>query len=212
MFNYKISFAQNVSLDDDTFNQAIDAMYDIRFEDEASEELRNKFASSKWDINYRDFFINVSMEEELEAQEMAEAAVWFSDVLKIFTVRVTKAQTAYIAYTVCIGYIVHTVEKILPRKGVVFFLGIDTFSYFYYYKNYQSNTPLKRKKLKKMFNRTSVSLATIAITFFVLLALAVFTPLVEIILSGVAIILITVAFAAMFLSALAAWSFTDKED
>lgn len=91
MFNYKISFAQKVSLDDGTFNQAIDAMYDIRFEDEVSEELRNKFASSKWDINYRDFFINVSMEEELEAQEMAEAAVWFSDVLKIFTVRVTRA-------------------------------------------------------------------------------------------------------------------------
>ena len=90
MFNYKISFAQNVSLDDDTFNQAIDAMYDIRFEDEVSEELRNKFASSKWDINYRDFFINVSTEEELEAQEMVEAAVWFSNVLKIFTVRVTK--------------------------------------------------------------------------------------------------------------------------
>ena len=63
-----------------------------------------------------------------------------------------------------------------------------------------------------MFNRTSISLATIAITFFVLLALAVFTPLVEIILSGVAIILITVAFAAMFLSALAAWGFTDKAD
>lgn len=63
-----------------------------------------------------------------------------------------------------------------------------------------------------MFNRTSISLATIAITFFVLLALAVFTPLVKIILSGVAIILITVAFAAMLLSALAAWSFTDKED
>ena len=91
MFNYKISFAQNVSLDDDTFNQAIDAMYDIRFEDEVSEELRNKFASSKWDIDYRNFFINVSMEEELEPQEMAEAAVWFSNTLKIFTVRITEA-------------------------------------------------------------------------------------------------------------------------
>lgn len=91
MFNYKISFAQKVSLDNETLYQVIDAMHSIYYADEVSENVREKFSSATWDVNYRDFSINLETDDELEAQEMVEAAVWFSNTLKISSVRITEA-------------------------------------------------------------------------------------------------------------------------
>ena len=57
----------------------------------------------------------------------------------------------------------------------------------------------------------AITLSTIAIAFFSLLALAVFTPLIDIILSVVAIILLVAASVAVFFAVLITWDTSGKE-
>lgn len=57
----------------------------------------------------------------------------------------------------------------------------------------------------------AITLSTIAIAFFALLALAVFTPLINIILSAVAIILLLAATVAVFFAVLITWDTSGKE-